>query len=395
MRSRVAIGVSCVLLLAAVMAACSKRDDGSEPPGGPSTPEATPTPVTLTVTIEGPAEAHQGYVAEMTVHVRRLELPAAATIEVDYGDGQRESVPVDSAGSATLAHTYLAPGTFDVKVSAIAPGLSPGSASEPVLVHPRRIVFVQGMNSSSSCPDGGGFRSRAPEWLIAHLTDPANVGGMVFEEDQFVYYSYSGRWCSGGNGADGSPADYRAADTCDSIDGGYGEALRDLIDRSGPGRVTVVAHSMGGLIAAYAVGSDPEWARTHVASVATFDSPLGGVNVFRASVLGAGGVFDSDCGLGSDAVRDLDEGSGVVKAARGAAKAVPFYTSDATEGEEIALRRMEAVPESDTGLDGDVLRTHFDDDHSDTWTQEGQDLARKQRFVVCAVAIARQDCLPD
>ena len=120
-----------------------------------------------------------------------------------------------------------------------------------------------------------------------------------------------------------------------------------------------------------------------------------GIYVFRASVLGAGGMFDDDCGFGSEAVEDLDEGSYVVRTVKEAAKVVPFYTADATDGEEIAFRRMEAVPEGDTTLEGAVLRVHFDDDHADVWTDEGDELARKQRFVVCAVAIARPDCLPE
>jgi pimeloyl-ACP methyl ester carboxylesterase len=246
------------------------------------------------------------------------------------------------------------------------------------------------MNSTSKCPDGKGFTTRAPEWLEPHLLESANVAGMRFAAGDFAFFSYSGRWCDGD--AFGA-ADYSASDTCAGIDDRHAKRLRDFIERLGPGRVTIVAHSMGGLVAAYLIGSDEAWARAHIASVATFDSPLRGINLLRTGVLGAGGVFDGDCGLNSDAVRDLWDDSSVVKTAARAASIVPFFTSDATDDEGHLFGLVEAVPGKYTNLDGQVAHARFGEKHSSTWTKAGDDVEKKQRFVACAVSLATARCL--
>ena len=128
----------------------------------------------------------------------------------------------------------------------------PGGATAEVTVKPRMVVFIQGMNSSSHCPDGRSFTTRAPQWLSPYLFEPANTGGLALTPDSYAYFSYSGRWCTAdGAYRPGATADYRASDTCGGIDEEHAGRLRAFIDSFAPARVAVVGHSMGGLVAAF------------------------------------------------------------------------------------------------------------------------------------------------
>lgn len=379
-------------------AACGSRE---APPVGEETavaippPTATPTPRPLLVFIRLPRQAHQGIPYAFSIEVRRAAFPVAATVEVSLDGEPFREVVIGAQGVATLTHTFVEAGEHEVRAVARAPGASEGHAVATIRVHPRVIVYIQGMNSASHCPDGRSFATRAPQWLGPYLREPANVGGLVLRESQFVYFSYSGEWCAGGDPAVPPFADYHAGDTCAGIDEAHALRLQALVDSLAPARVTIVAHSMGGLVAAYLIASRPEWAREHIASVATFDSPLGGVGALRAGVLGAGGVFDGDCGPNAGAVGDLRDDSDVVTAAATAAQTVPFYTADATRGEGEAFGQVEAVPGSATRLEGEVAHARFAEDHSETWTRGGPEVAAKRRFVACALQLAAAACLEE
>jgi pimeloyl-ACP methyl ester carboxylesterase len=392
-------GRAGLLLLACCMlaiAGCSERERAS-PQGQDSTPAPAinrdAPPPQLEVEISAVAEAHQGFEFALQVSVRRFELGAPALLEVSFGDGERLTRRLDDSGVATIVHTYRSAGTFRFNVRGSMEGTQADEEGAEVTVHPRRVLYIQGMNSVSECPGGSGFSTRAPEWLAGHLAVPGSLSGIDLDEGAVAYFSYSGQWCGGGDPVDGSYADYDDSHTCGGIDEVHAPRLKRLVESLGPGRVTIVGHSMGGLIAAYLVASDPAWAVEHIASVATFDSPLRGVNGTRLVIAGAGGVFDGDCGPRSEAVKDLRDDSRVVEVAGGAALVVPFYTSDATDSEKLTLGRVEAVPAGQTRLAGEAAHTSFSERHSRTWTIAGDEVERKRRFVACAIALAFAYCL--
>jgi pimeloyl-ACP methyl ester carboxylesterase len=396
------IFVSAALLALALAAACGERTPQPGPgesataPARTGTAPPTPTPTpfpTLDVALRLSSQAHQGLPHALRVEVRRQAFPVTANIVIDFGDGTVREVAVGGEGVAEVEHVYLEPGRRTIVAEARAASSMPGRATASITVHPRVVVFVQGMNSASACPDGRGFATRAPQWLGPYLFEPVNLAGLRLDRASFAYFSYSGRWCASGEAGPGLPADYRPSDTCAGIAGRHAPRLKEFIDALAPAKVTIVAHSLGGLVAAYLVATEEDWARERVVSVATFDSPLRGVNGLRVGLLGAGGVFDADCSLNSDAVRDLWDTSGVVGAARTAAAAVPFYTSDATRGEGASFGQVEAVPGRQARLEGEVAHARFAERHGETWSQAGDDVEAKRRFVACAILLAPASCL--
>ncbi len=192
---------------------------------------------------------------------------------------------------------------------------------------------------------------------------------------------------------------YYPTDTCDGIDKAANELLQ-LIKARGPDapKVTIIAHSMGGVITAYLMAhEDTNWVRNHIGSVITFDSPHQGVPVTWPKAL------QSKCNLtGEDALltlslKQLDSSSDVIKIARkGATVGVPFFTLDATDSDigfiEYVWRRWVKL---DSALYFDRTRVclslscepphSIKDDHSSVWLNA---LERKQDFIL------RQDKRP-
>ncbi|MCA9830958.1 MAG: Mbeg1-like protein [Dehalococcoidia bacterium] len=383
MASRASRLAMTLVAIAAVMAlvACSSRPE-ARTPQELKVPPALPPPVGIV--LAAPSIADQGYPITVTGYLRRLELPVAAHVLVDFGDGTASQITVGGGGSFAVEHTYRRPGSFTVVAVAHADELSPNAVEHPIVVNPRRIVFIQGVNSSSHCPDGAGFLTRAPEWLEPGLVADLGAHGLVVSEDQFSYFSYSGRYC----GLAGSAPDYEVSDTCASLSDVQAAHLMTLVKAIGPGKVTLVGFSMGGLLAAYTVAANPDWAHERIASVLTFDSPLGGIGFTRTTFLGADGVFGPDCGPRSSALDDMGEGSAVVRTAALAPDVIPVYTVDATSAEPGTFGRIEAVPGSAATLRGAAAHLEVSQRHGAIWNDPGDAVDAKVRFVVCAIVVA-------
>jgi pimeloyl-ACP methyl ester carboxylesterase len=125
---------------------------------------------------------------------------------------------------------------------------------------PTTVLFVGGYGSSLASTTQAFAPLRAA--LLAH--DPST---------SFARYSYLG-W----NAQTCLPLDYTSADTGQDL----GVSERKLLDTiyllstqcgSGTGRVVVIGHSLGGLIAFHALSDNP---MRQVSDVVTIDSPLGG-----------------------------------------------------------------------------------------------------------------------
>ena len=121
-----------------------------------------------------------------------------------------------------------------------------------------------------------------------------------------------------------------------------------MIEKQSSEKVTIVAHSLGGLVAAYLVATKAKWTKAHIASVVTFDSPLKGLPEAELRLFAAFlstldlPLFPDRCKLASSnpklnrSLWDLVETSNVVKVINGkgkpqnnAAHIVPFYALDA------------------------------------------------------------------
>jgi pimeloyl-ACP methyl ester carboxylesterase len=358
-------------------------------PASQLAPERNLAPV---VSIGSPGAIHAGLAAEFTVLGRDPD-DGALLATLDFGDGSPRRVVGGDTIAATYTHTYERPGAYTVIASLTDPRGATSVVERPVEVMPRKVLFVQGYGSESRCPDGGGFASRVATWAPALLDgDVVPIAG----PGDLLYASYSGRWCDGGDGTNGAFADYGSDDTCNGVDspGGIAGRLRAQVDALAPARVTIIGHSMGGLAAAWLVGSDPAWARRHIASVVTFDSPLAGVPTLNMAVLRIAG----DCGFGSDANDDLsDRNQAIIAAVSGAGAVVPFYNLDATDREGVLFIDLrQPVPSDRTHIAGEVLHWQLATTHNGIWNHAPADetLGPVVRTVVgCAIALLPgRDC---
>ena len=298
---------------------------------------------------------------------------ATGGIYVQNADGSGQELIVDTPADEWGAAWSPA----DVKV-----GPPP-----PIPQETRIVVYVQGINSDSSCPLGDGFLNRAPSWLQGYLeTEPwmqphVDVVGAVYFSYRVDSPPDELAYCNGGLGGNGAFPRYDHGDTCAyRIDSTYYDKLKALVQETtdlNPGaKVTIVAHSQGGLIASYLVGrlssEDASFLRDRIASVVTFDSfPEG---------LPAGQFFatpDGACFFGATIYEDWDEAHGVAQTASTAAQnsSVAFYTIDAGDS---------LVPEEFTHITDERLHRQFAGDHTEVWTDGSP---AKQDFVGCAVVV--------
>lgn len=181
----------------------------------------------------------------------------------------------------------------------------------------RDIVFVHGIDSVGNC-------NGADTWVEDYLK--SSKGKSFFGKLQigkYMHFNYRG---GGSYACPASEPAYTQVDTCDGVASAAGE-LKNLIDAQATGKVTIVGHSMGGLVAAYLVADESDWAKLNIASVVTFDSPLRGI----PNVLQWAQLFVTNCSAGSQSLTDLGEGSDVVQRSATAASIVPFYPLDATQ----------------------------------------------------------------
>lgn len=393
-------------LTAALIATACGGDRASEQAGllQQQTPQPTATPTAVpnrppVVSISANTGADQGLAFEASGTFSDAD-DTTWIANADFGDGVGPQ-PLALNGSAfTLAHRYATAGTFDVHVSITDGHGNRAESRTSVDVAPRKVVFVQGIDSESGCPGGRGFVGRAPQWVADALSSESDITAVAsIDPANFVYFSYSGVYCGGGDGTRGEFADYSPGETCSGISGreGAAEQMRSLIDRLSPSKVSIVGHSMGGLIAAYLAGLDPAWAKAHIASVVTLDSPLSGVPRLNLDVLALSGAIGDGCSGGSRSMRELSDGDNeVIRVAAGAGRVLPFYNLDATEKEGPFFGIRQAVPGGNTHLAGEVVNWKVDTDHSGLWSSETKARAGtmdKGRMVACGIAlIAPAEC---
>lgn len=374
---------------------------GLAQPAAPE-PTATPTPIpnrAPVISIRAIQGADQGLALQASGSFSDAD-DSSWMAAADFGDGEGTTPLALDGNGFTLRHTYAKAGSFEARISITDAHGNRSETRTTVAVAPRKVLFVQGIDSESGCPGGRGFAGRAPQWVADALASDSEVAQVAsLGPPSFVYFSYSGVYCGGGDGTHGEFADYSASDTCGGISGpgGAGERMRSLIDRLAPSKVSIVGHSMGGLIAAYLAGLDPDWARAHIAGVVTLDSPLSGVPRLNLDVLALSSAIGDGCGGGSKSMRELSDGDNeVTRIAAGAGQVLPFYNLDATEKEGPLFGIRQAVPGGNTRLDGEVVNWKVGTSHSGLWSSDTKASAgtmEKGRMVACGIAlIAPSQC---
>lgn len=282
------------------------------------------------------------------------------------------------------------------------------AAQSPPTAPRRDIVFVRGIDSAGTC-------DQAEEWVEHYFASPLGKALFSFLDiGAYLHFNYRD---GGSYSCPRSEPAYTALDTCDGIMKAAGE-LKELVDSSTDSKVTIVAHSMGGLVSAYLVANDEAWARDHVASVVAFDSPLKGLTPQMQLGQPLISVCGRDISVYDDSVTQMSEDSIIVGTAARAGGVVPFYALDSTR-DDVPLLGIEFVPRDLMTLDGlrafqlqaacdrpgaDIGKCEppvsVDDDHETVWScrfdssadgscpSEGLDKA----FLVGCAAAASVDC---
>jgi uncharacterized repeat protein (TIGR01451 family) len=272
----------------------------------------------------------------------------------------------------------------------------------------RKVVFVQGIDSESSCSDGLTFKKRV-DWMMYYLTGLDHRGAWIREqyfaltpwtedsEGDFRYFSYSGDYTCGDVPA--PMAEYDPDDTCDGVGAAADrlhQLLEGLVGEDPDVSFDLITHSMGGLVAAtWLVDHQGEDIVKRVNSVVTFDSPLKGLAELqwialeelltacrRLVPLPTGGF----AWWPLQSMLDLRQSSDVVSAAQVARNLASFHTIDATASEIwVGGQLTQAVPSADTDFDGKPDQS-FDVGHSDVWDWPiTSPLTSPLWFVGCAV----------
>ena len=254
-----------------------------------------------------------------------------------------------------------------------------GGATPPPIE--RAVVFIQGVASQSradgNCspptllgftnPDPG---SANPQWLVKYLSDPSHVDGISLSESQnFFYFSYSGNYCTDSNGVpDFRRPQYNSFDACGAVGSAADKLqtmLTSLITRYPQVKFDIVAHSLGGLVAAYWLSQHGD-ERNRVNSIVTFDSPLRGVPVPFGPCPGFPAWGDMNCRNYNVA---SDCSSTIIPAIANDARTTPFFTLDARRPDVLGI---EFVPGDRTTLLNSDSKLHcsVDDNHPDVWGNE-------------------------
>ena len=235
------------------------------------------------------------------------------------------------------------------------------SAAGPIESH-HKVVFVQGISSESAC--GATFVELTANIRDFLLTAPWVQSAVPLQPTDFRYFSYDpapalpDRYCGG----DLTQPDYAQKDTCWSVDNKYGtpsgqaatigsaQRLNDLIGwliaQDPAVKIDVVAHSQGGVVAAFWL-----WrfaVPANVNSVVTLDSPVGGlpglwyfVADFKCRRLGV----DPATEPWYDSASDMRDGSATNLAVQMAPARAPVFTMRTSTSDVI-------VPDAAGAFDG-------------------------------------------
>ena len=238
----------------------------------------------------------------------------------------------------------------------------------------RKVIFIQGIDSESGeC--GEDFVERV-QWMVDYLVNDSWVRERVPSLDSsedFFYFSYRG--LEGYCNDDLHQPQYNQLNTCDGVGDGatkLNDLVTALILEHPDVKFDIVAHSMGGMVAAEWLWAYPD-VRPRVNSVVTFDSPLRGVPDKAPK---GGSLCDTSSSLSWNDLwcQKWDQipekcASSVVPTIAEVGESTPFFTIDATQRDFLGF---EYVPGNRTTLLSSSSKLHcgFDDDHSSVWDRK-------------------------
>jgi pimeloyl-ACP methyl ester carboxylesterase len=314
-----------------------------------------------------------------------LTLTAGDVIDFMVGFGADGAFYNDST---YLSVTISAPGT---PTPSPLPSPSPTPSPGPTPIQ-RAVIFIQGIDSESregespagcTSPYLGFIRSdqtSRADWIASYLSDPAHVGGVLFEKTKnFFYFSYSGQYCLQDGIQDLRRPIYKSRDTCDGIVDAANRLqtmLGALIARYPGVKFDLVAHSMGGVVSAYWLvqhGNDPTIngpMKSYIHSLVTFDSPLRGVAIGSPTthcngILGATQSWDDML-----CAEPGHSSCPIIDALAGFPTPGPrIFTIDATQPRVLGVQD---VPSERTTLPytNSALHCAFDDSHGSVWESD-------------------------
>lgn len=283
------------------------------------------------------------------------------------------------------------------------------------------VLFIQGINSTS-CTNkdrpAADFVEHV-EWLRESLK--RDVEGV--DDDSFLYYTYTSREisaarppvCSAEPCTETGCPSYDKHDACWSLDDEYilrggrkgnviGQAQRlaTYIDKNvkDGAKLTIVAHSQGGVLAAYTVKMLDSWRPEiklgPVRAVVTLDSPLGGISKSEAGALR---YLGRACGddRREDSHRDMEVDTQVIQeASSGEPPATTkLYTIDADPGCFVKIFSLcPHVSKSESSWQEAHLSAEADT-HSDIWQgvfKGSAEQTRVESFIACAVGQFPENC---
>ncbi|GEM_PF-3577583 len=198
----------------------------------------------------------------------------------------------------------------------------------------RKIIVIPAFLSSSTCSGDDRLVDKV-RWLRKALPG--------YKDEAFFYFDYGGGYCKDNPNTpedESKNPNYSAVFTC--VNGVVRSSsmlnlmIAEILQKYPSAKIDIVGHSMGGLVAAY-------WAATHqddqklksIHSVITFDSPLQGIEGWKANLLKA--ISDTpavDCSADKTAITEMLDGSSVINTvlAQPITTAVSFVTIRAVGG---------------------------------------------------------------
>ncbi len=163
---------------------------------------------------------------------------------------------------------------------------------------PRKVIVLQGINSSSNCTDD----PRTPEdermvgrvaWVRETLQGRDVAQYVQYAEEDFFYFDYGAGYCPDDPETpeidESKNPNYSKIFTCVNGVARSSNILDLLITRilqiNDETQIDIIGHSMGGVIAAYWVATHQDDSRLkNIHSVITFDSPLQGLEGSKVTV---------------------------------------------------------------------------------------------------------------
>ncbi|MCL4828365.1 MAG: DUF4114 domain-containing protein [Caldilinea sp.] len=265
----------------------------------------------------------------------------------------------------------------------------------------RNIVFVRSMDSLGDC-------NGADQWMEDYIRSSdfqQSFGSVLVGALMHFNYGDGGMYVC----PTAAPA-YAPEDTCDGIVKTADE-LKAAISEHAGGKTSIIAHGTGGLVAAYLVGKQQEWAKANVASVVAFDSPLQGITQPQswAQALGSVCAEQGIAHSGGSTLADLQDTGEVALAARVAAAVVPFYVMDATAEDapqfetvpRVRARLSNSRPFSSAALCGGVDAPDeplcepplpIADDHTSIWLRRYDGRGLDKAYLAACGMLNRTDC---